>query len=47
MVRKIKPYIPYADSHPEARGGFTDGLSKGAQVQVDFPNDFVTNVIEL
>ena len=20
----IKPYIPYADSHPEARGGFTD-----------------------
>ena len=23
----IKPYIPYADSHPEARGGFTDAVA--------------------
>lgn len=23
-IYDIKPYIPYADSHPEARGGFTD-----------------------
>lgn len=23
----IKPYLPYADSHPEATGGFTDPLS--------------------
>jgi hypothetical protein len=23
-ILDIKPYIPYTDSHPEARGGFTD-----------------------
>lgn len=23
-IYDIKPYVPYADSHPEARGGFTD-----------------------
>lgn len=23
-ILDIKPYIPYSDSHPEARGGFTD-----------------------
>ncbi|WP_090417581.1 tRNA (N6-threonylcarbamoyladenosine(37)-N6)-methyltransferase TrmO [Pseudobutyrivibrio sp. YE44] len=36
-IYDIKPYIPYADAHPEARGGFTDSLSKEAQVQVEFP----------
>ena len=36
-IYDIKPYIPYADAHPEARGGFTDSLSKGAQVKVEFP----------
>jgi hypothetical protein len=24
----IKPYLPYADSHPEATGGFTDPLAQ-------------------
>ena len=24
-IYDIKPYLPYVDSHPEARGGFTDG----------------------
>jgi len=32
----IKPYIPYADSHPEATGGFTDGIDY-ARLAVDFP----------
>ncbi len=36
-IYDIKPYIPYADAHPDARGGFTDSLSKGAQVKVKFP----------
>ncbi|WP_033154516.1 tRNA (N6-threonylcarbamoyladenosine(37)-N6)-methyltransferase TrmO [Pseudobutyrivibrio ruminis] len=36
-IYDIKPYIPYADAHPDARGGFTDSLSKGAQVKVEFP----------
>ena len=38
-IYDIKPYIPYADAHPEARGGFTDNLSKGEQVQVEFPQE--------
>ena len=36
-IYDIKPYIPYADAHPDASGGFTDSLSKGAQVKVEFP----------
>ena len=23
-ILDIKPYVPYVDAHPEARGGFTD-----------------------
>ena len=42
----IKPYIPYADSHPEARGGFTDDLSKGAQVKVNFPQELLEKLPE-
>lgn len=32
----IKPYIPYADSHPEALGGFTD-TAEDFFLEVDFP----------
>ena len=32
----IKPYIPYADSHPEATGGFTD-TAGDFLLQVNFP----------
>ena len=32
----IKPYIPYADSHPEATGGFTD-TAGDFLLKVDFP----------
>ena len=31
----IKPYIPYADAHPEARSGFAP--DPGAKLTVDFP----------
>lgn len=27
-VYDVKPYLPYADSHPDALGGFADGISK-------------------
>ena len=27
-IYDIKPYLPYADSHPDASGGFTTGLSE-------------------
>ena len=40
-IYDIKPYIPYADSHPDARGGFTDTLLKGQQVSVDFPDELL------
>ena len=33
----IKPYIPYSDSFPEARGGFTD-TAGDFLLQVDFPS---------
>lgn len=26
-IYDIKPYVPYADSHPDARGGFTDSAA--------------------
>ncbi len=32
----IKPYIPYADCHPNATGGFTD-TAESFLLQVDFP----------
>lgn len=32
----IKPYIPYADCHPEATGGFTDTAGEFL-LEVDFP----------
>ena len=39
----IKPYIPYADSHPDALGGFTD--TAGAfLLQVVFPEDLLAKL---
>lgn len=35
-ILDIKPYIPYADSRPDATGGFTDS-AKDFLLQVDFP----------
>lgn len=35
-VYDIKPYVPYADSHPDARGGFTDSVAwKPLEVVID------------
>lgn len=45
-IYDIKPYIPYADAHPDARGGFTDSLSKDRQVQVDFPKELLEKLPE-
>jgi len=35
-ILDIKPYIPYADCHPEATGGFTDSAGSFL-LEVDFP----------
>lgn len=39
-VYDIKPYLPYADSHPEAREGFA-GAVKGHELQVEFPRELL------
>ena len=36
----IKPYIPYADAHPEAVGGFTDQADQFL-LEVDFPKELL------
>ena len=37
-IYDIKPYLPYVDSHAEARGGFTDEHA-WKQLQVDMPGE--------
>ena len=39
-VYDIKPYVPYADSHPEASGGFTDEVD-WHPLEVDFPGELL------
>ena len=36
-IYDIKPYLPYADCHPEANGGFTDRTAKRT-VKVEIPD---------
>lgn len=38
-IYDIKPYIPYADSHPDASGGFTD-LHRADRLQVRIPDEW-------
>ncbi len=35
----IKPYLPYTDSHPEAKGGFAEDVM-GWALRVDFPEEW-------
>ena len=44
-IYDIKPYIPYADCHPEATGGFTDGIDY-ARLEVDFPEALLARIPE-
>lgn len=39
-VYDVKPYVPYADSHPEASGGFTDEFD-WHPLEVDFPGELL------
>ena len=41
----VKPYVPYADCHPEAKGGFTDGAGEYL-LQVDFPQTLLEKLPE-
>ena len=42
-IYDIKPYLPYADSVPEARGGFTESAKK-RRVMVEIPEDIKKNL---
>lgn len=41
----IKPYIPYADSHPDATGGFTD-TADDFLLEVEFPRMLLDKIPE-
>lgn len=41
----IKPYIPYADCHPQAKGGFTDEAGDFL-LKVDFPQELLAKLPE-
>ena len=42
-IYDIKPYIPYADAYPEARGGFAQDAPKPT-LTVDFPPELLARV---
>lgn len=42
-IYDIKPYIPYADCHPEATGSFTEN-SKDHHLNVDFPPELLKKI---
>lgn len=44
-ILDVKPYVPYADCHPEARGGFA-GTVPGAALAVDIPPELLARVPE-
>lgn len=42
-ILDIKPYLPYADCHPEATGGFTDQVVRRT-LEVDFPEPLLERI---
>lgn len=38
-IYDIKPYLPYADSFPDARGGFATEALEADKIKVDFPKE--------
>ncbi len=44
-IYDIKPYIPYADCHPEALGGFAENI-KDYRLHVEFPQELLNRIPE-
>ena len=44
-IYDIKPYLPYVDAHPDARGGF-GSEKKDYALRVEFPDELLTRVPE-
>ncbi len=44
-IYDIKPYLPYADSHPEAKGSFGEA-HKEDEIEVEFPEELLERLPE-
>ena len=44
-IYDIKPYIPFTDSHPDAKGGFSDAVRDYA-LEVEFPSHLLAHFPE-
>lgn len=44
-IYDIKPYIPYADAHPDARGGFSDPVRERS-LSVEIPETLLSEIPE-
>lgn len=44
-IYDIKPYIPFTDSHPDAKGGFSDAVRDYA-LEVEFPSHLLEHFPE-
>ncbi len=44
-IYDIKPYLPYVEAHPQARGGFAQEAA-GRALEVDFPEELLERVPE-
>ncbi len=42
-IYDIKPYLPYADAYPDAKGGFADS-HQSDRVEVDFPPELLSRI---
>ena len=42
-IYDIKPYIPFADCHPDATGGFIE-QTPWQELEVDFPDELASNI---
>ena len=43
-ILDIKPYLPFTDSHPEARGSFTDQTKEQEPLEVVIPEEVLSNL---
>ena len=44
-IYDIKPYLPYTDSHPEAKGSFGEA-HKADEIEVVFPTEYLEKLPE-
>ena len=43
-IYDIKPYLPYTDSHPEAKAGFADEVRQ-KQIEVEIPPELLERIV--